>query len=359
MTSQLEHIFIQVPENKCDNFVSRYITPPEGVERDTSYDAKIAFLEKTQEIFTQGKLYGLNNAADVTALTQYIGEMPTKADGTPYDSIVDMITSLKNATFSDVVSVGANNSFTVAGVVYTLHANNGELTLDPYIPLSISSMTLLSEDNTSLSNVSVEYDIPVTMTIAKIRYTLGGNENCKRMSLKLGGTWVIGTGSTADKMEEVNIEPNVEHTLEIDEAKQVTISSTTGSDFTSVEFYVMDEKQVTSVSKSMSLSISHQRAYLVGFDQPTALIFTSYNRRMLGNRPNSISIGASVNNYGWFAYPSSWGTPSMKDGDTGLGMTMMENDEWNVTDIYSDGIVYKVYRTGQLCGKAQTILLTW
>ena len=359
MTSLLQEIFIRVPENKCDSFMSIFVAPESGVIRDTSYDGKIVFLEKTQEIFAQGRLYGLNNTADVAALSRYVGTLPLKDDGTPYESVVEMLEEIKNSRISDVITVGANNSFTISDTTYTLHANDGELTLDPYIPLTIESMELLSVDNKVLSSVLLEYDNPKTMTLGKIRYKFGGNTKCIGMSIKVGSNWVLGWGAAPYDLYEVDIEPNTEQVFELDEFSKVTISSATGTDYVDVELYAMDEKQENPVCKKITLKISHQRVYLLGYHTPSNFDFIAYNSRTLGYKPESITFEVDREHYGWFAYPLAWGKPLMRDGDSGLYMTMVENDDWNVTGLYSDGITYKVYRTGHLCAKSQTILLTW
>ena len=357
MASTLQKIFIRVPEAKCDAFINKYVRPTSG-SRDTSYDAKIVFLEKSQEVFTQGKVYGLNNTADVAALTEYIGTMPTKANGEPYANIVEYIQDAKEAAISGI-TVGTNNSVTVSGTVYTLHVNNGEITLDPYTALAIPSLSFQNSNSETLSNQTKEFDTTVSMTIAKILYSFSGTENCKYLSIQVGNTYVVGTGSTKDKMESVDLAPNTTYTKELESEEQVTIESTTGSDAITVNIWAMDSAQTSPVKKSVTLSISHQRVYLVGHEQPTAESFASYSSRTLGNKPASITFTADASKYGWFAYPASWGTPSMKDKDTGLGMTMAEDSSWNLSDMYSDNITYKVYRTGQFCGKTQTINLTW
>ena len=53
----LNKILVHVPSNLCDGFKAKYIDGS-----DTSYDDKVVFLEKTQEIFSKGKLYGIVEA---------------------------------------------------------------------------------------------------------------------------------------------------------------------------------------------------------------------------------------------------------------------------------------------------------
>ena len=60
-----------------------------GEFRLTDYDSKSVFLEGTNEIFTNGRLFGLNNLTDIATLTAlvnaldaYIGEIPEGATST-------------------------------------------------------------------------------------------------------------------------------------------------------------------------------------------------------------------------------------------------------------------------------------
>jgi hypothetical protein len=88
-----------------DVFVTKYITPAEGATRLTDYDNKICFLESSQEIFTHGKIYGINNTADVAnlvlvvnALDEYVGDIPEGASSkTIVDYIVEKCTEVYNS----------------------------------------------------------------------------------------------------------------------------------------------------------------------------------------------------------------------------------------------------------------------
>ena len=55
--ANLNKLLVHVPSNLCDEFKDKYVN---GTDRNRSYDNKVLFLEKTQEIFTKGKLYGTN-----------------------------------------------------------------------------------------------------------------------------------------------------------------------------------------------------------------------------------------------------------------------------------------------------------
>ena len=72
--ANLNKLLVHVPSDLCDGFKTKYVN---GTDR--SYDNKVVFLEDTQEIFTQGKLYGTNVKA-FDNLKKLIGEIPSGAD---------------------------------------------------------------------------------------------------------------------------------------------------------------------------------------------------------------------------------------------------------------------------------------
>ena len=85
--ADLQKLFVLVSTTDTDAFKSKYVTA--GESRLTDYDSKIVFLEGTNEIFTNGRLFGLNNLADIATLTAlvnaldaYIGEIPAGATST-------------------------------------------------------------------------------------------------------------------------------------------------------------------------------------------------------------------------------------------------------------------------------------
>lgn len=91
--ADLQKLFVLVSTTDTEAFKSKYVTA--GESRLTDYDSKIVFLEGTNEIFTNGRLFGLNNLADIAALAAlvnaldaYIGEIPEGATST---NIVDYI----------------------------------------------------------------------------------------------------------------------------------------------------------------------------------------------------------------------------------------------------------------------------
>ena len=99
----LNKILVHVPSNLCDGFKTKYVTAT--TNRDTSYDSKIVFLEKTQEIFTKGKLYG-TNIGDFNALKELVGTLPSDATST---NIVDYITENINSVKTAVIGTSGDD----------------------------------------------------------------------------------------------------------------------------------------------------------------------------------------------------------------------------------------------------------
>lgn len=86
--ANLHKLLINVPSNLCDGFKEKYVNG-----NDRSYDNKLVFLEKTQEIFTQGKIYG-TNIQDFNTLKALVGTIPADATST---NIVDYISEVINS----------------------------------------------------------------------------------------------------------------------------------------------------------------------------------------------------------------------------------------------------------------------
>ena len=87
----LNKILVHVQSNLCDGFKTKYVTAT--TNRDTSYDKKVVFLEKTQEIFTKGKLYG-TNIGDFNDLKALVGTIPSGATST---NVIDYINEKINS----------------------------------------------------------------------------------------------------------------------------------------------------------------------------------------------------------------------------------------------------------------------
>lgn len=318
--------FVYVKSDKTDGFKEAHVTHDDKtVDATDAYYSKVTFLEGTGEIATRGKLFGTQNA--------------------------------------DVEVDGNHNSFKSGSTEYTLTMQDGKLALMPYTALSISSVSLYN-GTTSVSGGTVEYDTEVTKTVDKVRYTVTGTNNVAKLGVSVianGSTkWEAGTSTSA--LAEVDYVNGKTYDFALTDAVEITDS--TGSKTITVNVYARDGKQTTYVSKSASVTISHSKAYIVSHTQPTAANFKTISGRTIATKPTSITFTADANNYGWFAFPTSWGTPSFVDKATGLGMTMKEYDavegDYNFADPYSTSTDdYKVYRTGNLCYESQVVNITW
>ena len=95
--ANLNKLLVHVPSSLCDDFRNKYIK--DGANRDKSYDSKVVFLEDTKEIFTKGKIYGIN-IEDFNALKKLVSTLP---EGTT--DIVDYINEkINNANHIHSVS---------------------------------------------------------------------------------------------------------------------------------------------------------------------------------------------------------------------------------------------------------------
>lgn len=133
----LNKLLVHVPSNLCDGFKTKYVN---GTDR--SYDNKVVFLEKTQEIFTKGKLYG-TNIQDFTALKNLVGEIPSGAAST---NIVDYINEKINSA-DHIHSVSKKSGETLIDVV----TSNKAVTVNSTSTLT----TAVSKANSAVQSVSV------------------------------------------------------------------------------------------------------------------------------------------------------------------------------------------------------------
>lgn len=136
----LNKILVHVPSNLCDGFKTKYVTS--ATNRDTSYDSKIVFLEKTQEIFTKGKLYG-TNIGDFNALKELVGTIPSGATST---NIIDYINEKINSA-NHIHSVSKKSGETLIDVT----TSNKAVTVNSTSALT----TAVSNANSAVQSVSV------------------------------------------------------------------------------------------------------------------------------------------------------------------------------------------------------------
>lgn len=122
--ANLNKLLVHVPSALCDGFKTKYV---KGTDR--SYDNKVVFLEKTQEIFTKGKLYGTNiedfnylkelvgtipSGATSTNVVNYISEMISKADHIHSVSKKSGETLIEVTTSNKAVTVNSTNDLKTA-----------------------------------------------------------------------------------------------------------------------------------------------------------------------------------------------------------------------------------------------------
>ena len=150
--ANLNKLLVHVPSNLCDGFKTKYVN---GTDR--SYDNKVVFLEKTQEIFTKGKLYGTNigdfndlkalvgtipAGATSTNVVNYISEMISKADHIHSvskksgETLIEVTTSDKAVTVNSTDALrtavsNANNAVQSVSVLgKTLNKTTNSLTVE-------------------------------------------------------------------------------------------------------------------------------------------------------------------------------------------------------------------------------------
>ena len=135
----LNKLLVHVPSNLCDGFKTKYVTAT--TNRNTSYDNKVVFLEKTQEIFTKGKLYG-TNIGDFNDLKALVGTIPSGATST---NIIDYINEKINSA-DHIHSVSKKSGETLIDVA----TSNKAVTVNSTSALT----TAVSNANSAMQSVS-------------------------------------------------------------------------------------------------------------------------------------------------------------------------------------------------------------
>lgn len=181
--ADLKKLLVHVPSSACDGFKATYVT---GEGRSTAYDNKIVFLEKTQEIFTKGKLYGAN-ISDFNALKELVGTIPAGATSTNVvdyiaekagalieaadhvhsvseasgETLIDVVTSGKDVTVGSTSALttavananSAIQSLSIAG--HDLSKTAGEITVDQLkSDLSLGGAAYKAEDYYEVAGVA-------------------------------------------------------------------------------------------------------------------------------------------------------------------------------------------------------------
>ena len=73
MLTTINELFVFVPAGMGQTFIKRYAT-------DEAYKKKIAFVEETGEIYTNGKCFGSNYKSAIDELSRKVQEVQAKND---------------------------------------------------------------------------------------------------------------------------------------------------------------------------------------------------------------------------------------------------------------------------------------
>lgn len=151
----INKLLVHVPSNLCDGFKTKYVTAT--TNRNTSYDNKVVFLEKTQEIFTKGKLYG-TNIGDFNDLKALIGTIPSGATST---NIIDYINEKINSA-DHIHSVSKKSGETLIDVatsnkVVTVNSTSALTTAVSNANSAMQSVSFLGKTlNKTINSITVE-----------------------------------------------------------------------------------------------------------------------------------------------------------------------------------------------------------
>ncbi len=102
--SNLNNVFVWVPQDKVQTYKT-------SIGTQDAYKGKIAFLESTGEIMTQGTVFGLNRADDITALQNIIGGDNTDfAPGVSATTIIGFLNELQGLVNTNTSTIGDSSS---------------------------------------------------------------------------------------------------------------------------------------------------------------------------------------------------------------------------------------------------------
>lgn len=167
--ANLNKLLVHVPSNLCDGFKTKYVN---GTDR--SYDNKVVFLEKTQEIFTKGKLYG-TNIGDFNNLKALVGTIPAGATST---NIVDYI----------------NEKINSADHIHSVSKKSGENLIE--VTTSNKAVTISSKDTLTKAVSNANNAVQSVSVLGK---TLNKTTNSLTVEEAKG---FLGLGSAAYKSED-------------------------------------------------------------------------------------------------------------------------------------------------------------
>ena len=299
----LNKIFVDVPSNKADEFLSTYYSPESG-SRSTDYDNKIAFLHGKQQIFTQGDVFG-----------------------------------------SLTTTVGNNNSFVISGTTYTLTINNGQLNIEKYVPSSFGNTYFNAGTGSATANQSREYGTTynaITVTASpsnKITYAINhgttkillvgvqANNGTGSMTYVYGGTYTMANNmityinSIGDITEANYTNGNISSSITLPAAVSApTVTNTKASGTTTETFTIsaatavqsgavyyhelgtgkVNKSAFSSTQVSKSSTVTMWKGYFLWYGETYSDPSTIVGQTQ---RPTSITTNQSEGKYAWFAIP--------------------------------------------------------
>lgn len=150
--ANLNKLLVHVPSALCDGFKTKYV---DGTDR--SYDSKVVFLEKTQEIFTKGKIYS-TSIQDFNALKKLVGKIPPGATST---NVVDYISEMiSKADHVHSVSKKSGESLievTTSNKAVTINSTDDLRNAVSNANSAIQSVSILGNDlNKTTNSLTVE-----------------------------------------------------------------------------------------------------------------------------------------------------------------------------------------------------------
>lgn len=347
----LNKIFVDVPSNKADEFLSTYYSPATGSRR-TDYDNKITFLHGKQQIFTQGDLFG-----------------------------------------SLTTTVGNNNSFIVDGTTYTLTINNGQLNIEKYVPSSFGNNIFVAGTGTATTNQSREYGtsydaIDVTVSPSnKITYSINhgttkvllvgiqANKGSGSLTYVYGGTYtmvnnmVTYINNIGDITEANYINDNISKTITLPAAASApTVNKTKESGTTTESFTIsaetavqsgavyyhelgkseVNKKTFNSTKVTKESTVTMWKGYFLWhsetYSDPSTIVPDTQT-------PTTITTNQSDGKYAWLAIPirptydgDTYKKPVFNDGKYDGGWEpYKENGDYKTITHYGD--TYYVYKT--------------
>ena len=147
--SNLNKLFVYVPSNKVESFVTAHEHQNDG------YYNKISFLSGTGEILTHGERFALNKVADISALQAKIGneEFAAGLTGTTIISVINEIYGLQTDTSTRLADVSSRLNDLSTNVNASIGNINSSISnINSSISTLNSSVNTLETDVTNINS---------------------------------------------------------------------------------------------------------------------------------------------------------------------------------------------------------------